>query len=229
MKHSVEKKSNTVKVKKPVSKKVVSKKPEVKKVVSKKPVSKKPVSKKPVVKKSVVKKPVVKKPVVKKKMETSKSTHKEVKVVNIDKKKLDVFLKSQEKKKKEVDLYKKKKEKDPSLMDKEMQTQIRFRNSIVKEMDKEKKMLDKHSTNSLFGTLVESMICIRNVLEKGNVVARKDRKIVVTSLIKIHSIEEELHKRKMVKIYKEEKPYIKEACKQIKLFYKVLEKTDKKK
>ena len=224
MKHLVEKKMDTKKVlpKKPVSKKPVSKKPVSKKPVSKKPVSKKPVAKKPVAKKPVAKKPVAKKPVAK------KTEHKEVKLVKIDKGKLDVFLKSQEKKKKTVEVYKKKKTKDPSLLDKEMQSQIRFRNSITKEMNKEKTDLDKESTNSLFTKLVKSMICIRDVLEKGPVVANKDRKEVVTSLIRIHTIEEQLKKRKVGKIYKEEKPYIKEACKQIKLFYSVLEKSERK-
>ena len=196
---------------------LVEKKMDTKKVLPKKSVSKKPVAKKPVVKKPVAKKPVAK-----------STEHKEVKLVKIDKGKLDAFLKSQEKKKKTVEVYKKKKSKDPSLLDKEIQSQIRFRNSITNEMNKEKTDLDKESTNNLFGKLVKSMICIRDVLEKGSVVANKDRKEVVTCLIRIHTIEEQLKKRKVGKIYKEEKPYIKEACKQIKLFYDVLEKSERK-
>ena len=234
MKHLVEKKMDSKKVlpknsvsKKPVAKKSAPKKPVAKKSVAKKPVAKKPVSKKPVSKKPVSKKPVSKKPVSKKPV-SEKKGHKEVKLVKIDKGKLDVFLKSQEKKKKTVETYKKKKTKDPSHINKEMQSQIRFRNSITKEMHKEKTHLDKESTNSLFTKLVKSMICIRDVLEKGPVVANKDRKEVVTCLIRIHSIEEQLKKRKVGKIYKEEKPYIKEACKQIKLFYSVLEKSEHK-
>ena len=82
--------------KKPVVKKV-EKKPVVKKV-EKKPVVKK-VEKKPVVKK------VEKKPVVKKEEKTPDS--KKVKLVEIDEKKLDLFVKGQEKKKKAVQVYKK--------------------------------------------------------------------------------------------------------------------------
>ena len=118
--------------------------------------------------------------------------------------------------------------KGPFVENKETARQIRFRNSISKQMKKEKSHLDNETTNGLFDKLVESMICIRDVLEKGPVVSNKHRKEVVTNLLKIHFIEEELISRKVKKMFKEEKPYIKEACKQIKLFYNVLEKSETK-
>ena len=77
--------------------------------------------------------------------------------------------------------------------------------------------------------LVESMICIRDVLEKGPVVSNKHRKEVVTNLLKIHFIEEELISRKVKKMFKEEKPYNKRRLvNKFKLFYNVLEKSETK-
>ena len=200
-------------------KKTAPKKVEVKKTAPKKKMEvKKTAPKKVEVKKTAPKKVEVKKEVPKK----------DIKLVKIDSKKLDTFIKSQEKKKKAVQVYKKKKIDDPSFENKEMQVQIRFRESISKQMKKEKNNLDSENTNTLFDRLVASMICIRDVLEKGPVLVNKDRKEVVTNLIKIHFIEEELKSRKVKKMYKNEQPYIKEACKQIKLFYNVLEKTETK-
>lgn len=180
--------------------------------------------KKPTIKKNT--KGVVEKKTTKKKEMTPKKEEENIKVIRVDSKKLDTFLKSQEKKKKEVQIYKKKKEKDPSFENEEMKKQIRFRNSIVKKMTKEEEGLEKETTNDLFDNLVESMICIRDILEKGPVIAPKNRKDVIMCLIRIYTVEQELKKRKVKKIYKKESPFIKEACKQIKLFYSVLEKTE---
>ena len=139
------------------------------------------------------------------------------------------FLKLQEKKKKEVQKYLKKKEEKPKMkVNEKMQEQIIWRKGISKKIKEKKKELTKKITDDLLTDLILAMEGIRDQMEINPVPStHKEREAVIDHLVAINLIDDIFKKRKDMKKYKTEKPYLVDTGKQIKLFYKVLKDSDK--
>ena len=139
------------------------------------------------------------------------------------------FLESQEKKKKEVQTYLKKKADKPKMkVNEKMQEQIIWRKGISKKIKEKKKELTKKVTDDLLTDLILAMEGIRDQMEINPVPStHKEREAVIDHLVAINLIDDIFKKRKDMKKYKTEKPYLVDTGKQIKLFYKVLKDSDK--
>ena len=109
-----------------------------------------------------------------------------------------------------------------------MQEQIVWRKGISKKIKDKKKELNKKVTDDLLTDLILAMEGIRDQMEINPVPStHKEREAVIDHLVAINLIDDIFKKRKDMKKYKTEKPYLVDTGKQIKLFYKVLKDSDK--
>ena len=120
-------------------------------------------------------------------------------------------------------------EKPKMKLNEKMQEQIVWRKSISKKITDKRKELNKKITDDLLTDLILAMEGVRDQMEVNPVPStHKEREAVINHLVSINLIDEIFKKRKDMKKYKSEKPYLVDTGKQIKLFYKVLKDSDKK-
>ena len=152
---------------------------------------------------------------------------KEKKVVD-QKEYIKKFIEKQKIKKKHVQEYEKKK-KVTKVKDEYMQGEIKFRKNIKRTIHEIHKDLKKKTNDELFDVLTFSMEGIRDqMMINPSPSSDEERESVIKCLVEINLVEELFNKRKEMKKYKKEKPYLHAAGKQIRAFYGVLKKEDKK-